>query len=176
MGVVPAAKAGIGSAINDATRELGGTLGVAVIGSVALSVYRSTLDDYISDPAVLTPARDSIGAAMAVGQQTGDPGIIFTAQQAWIDALQIGCWVAAGISVLGFALAAIYLPAHPQVHAEPASEVPPAPAPEQAALEAEPEQVCSECGSPIPRNDLRDRQALSGSTQASSKISASNLV
>ncbi len=45
MGVVPAAKAGIGSAVNDATRELGGTLGVAVIGSVALSLYRDAVPD-----------------------------------------------------------------------------------------------------------------------------------
>src|SRR5262249_58127077 len=39
MGVVPKEKAGVGSAINDATRELGGTLGVAVIGSAVASIY-----------------------------------------------------------------------------------------------------------------------------------------
>ena len=39
MGVVPKAKAGVGSAVNDATRLLGGTLGVAVIGSVYASLY-----------------------------------------------------------------------------------------------------------------------------------------
>ena len=43
MGVVPRAKAGVGSAVNDATRLLGGTLGVAVIGSVYASVYASRL-------------------------------------------------------------------------------------------------------------------------------------
>ncbi len=42
MGVIPKEKAGIGSAINDATRELGGTLGVAVIGSVFASLYSCT--------------------------------------------------------------------------------------------------------------------------------------
>ena len=44
MGVVPTAKAGVGSAVNDATRLLGGTLGVAVIGSVYASMYASRLD------------------------------------------------------------------------------------------------------------------------------------
>ena len=43
MGAVPAAKAGVGSAINDATRILGGTLGVAVIGSIYASLYASRL-------------------------------------------------------------------------------------------------------------------------------------
>src|SRR5205814_4488577 len=43
MGVVPKAKAGVGSAVNDATRLLGGTLGVAVIGSIYASFYASRL-------------------------------------------------------------------------------------------------------------------------------------
>ena len=45
MGVVPKAKAGVGSAVNDATRLLGGTLGVAVIGSIYASLYASRLDE-----------------------------------------------------------------------------------------------------------------------------------
>ena len=53
MGVVPKAKAGIGSAVNDATRLLGSTLGVAVIGSVYASLYNSRLTDRL--PAALTP-------------------------------------------------------------------------------------------------------------------------
>ena len=47
MGVVPKAKAGVGSAINDATRLLGGTLGVAVIGSVYASLYASRLTELL---------------------------------------------------------------------------------------------------------------------------------
>ena len=48
MGVVPSAKAGIGSAVNDATRLLGGTLGVAVIGSVYASLYAARLTAALS--------------------------------------------------------------------------------------------------------------------------------
>src|SRR2546427_374359 len=48
MGVVPRAKAGVGSAVNDATRLLGGTLGVAVIGSVYASIYASRLADALA--------------------------------------------------------------------------------------------------------------------------------
>ena len=47
MGVVPRAKAGVGSAVNDATRLLGGTLGVAIIGSVYASLYSSRLTEHL---------------------------------------------------------------------------------------------------------------------------------
>jgi EmrB/QacA subfamily drug resistance transporter len=155
MGVVPAAKAGIGSAVNDATRELGGTLGVAVIGSVSLSVYRESLADDITDPAVLGPAQDSVGAAMAVAAQTGDPNITFLAQQAFIDALQIGCWVAAAVCAVGVVLAAIYLPAHPVAPDEKRPD--PTAAPPRAELPVS-ASVCEECGAPLPSPPLPERR------------------
>src|SRR5262249_41955657 len=68
MGVVPKEKAGIGSAVNDATRELGATLGVAIIGSVYASLYASGIRDAAGSlPAsALHAASESIGAAFAV--------------------------------------------------------------------------------------------------------------
>ena len=68
MGVVPKAKAGVGSAVNDATRLLGGTLGVAVIGSVYASLYAARLTSLL--PAGLPASIDrtahaSVGAALA---------------------------------------------------------------------------------------------------------------
>ena len=74
MGVVPIDKAGVGSAVNDATRELGGTLGVAVIGSVYASLYHSGLDapDLVVDRRrASAPRKESIGAAIATAQQLG---------------------------------------------------------------------------------------------------------
>jgi len=73
MGVVPKAKAGIGSAVNDATRLLGSTLGVAVIGSVYASLYNNRLSDRL--PAALAPrlartAHDSVGGALALANRT----------------------------------------------------------------------------------------------------------
>lgn len=100
MGVVPAAKAGIGSAVNDATRELGGTLGVAVIGSVALSLYRDAVPEGV---------RSSLGAAV----QTGDPRIIAVARDGFLDGLTAGCFVAGSVALVGAVLTARYLPAHP---------------------------------------------------------------
>jgi len=58
MGSLPPDKAGIGSAVNDATRELGGTLGVAVVGSVCSSVYVASLAD------------SELGSALPAGPST----------------------------------------------------------------------------------------------------------
>src|SRR5215216_6780006 len=69
MGAVPRAKAGVGSAINDATRILGGTLGVAVIGSIYASLYATRLTSTLGDrvPASLSlEAHRSVGAAFGV--------------------------------------------------------------------------------------------------------------
>src|SRR6201992_4023367 len=77
MGVVPKAKAGVGSAMNDATRLLGGTLGVAVIGSVYASLYASRLADLL--PAALpggaaATAKESVGGALGGAGGAGGGG------------------------------------------------------------------------------------------------------
>jgi len=113
MGVVPAAKAGIGSAVNDATRELGGTLGVAVIGSLALSLYRDGVAELPAPRPVRDLAADSLGAAQAAAQQIGDPALLAGAQSAFLDGLTIGCFVAAAVALTGALVTARYLPAHP---------------------------------------------------------------
>src|SRR3954451_7967758 len=77
MGVVPTAKAGVGSAVNDATRLLGGTLGVAVIGSVYASLFASKLTSGLPSalPAHLPrDAHDSAGAALAVADRLASTG------------------------------------------------------------------------------------------------------
>ena len=63
--VLPPARAGVGSAVNDATRELGGTLGVAVVGSVFSSVYAANL----ADGALGRTARQRAGAGQGLGRR-----------------------------------------------------------------------------------------------------------
>ena len=119
MGVVPKEKAGIGSAVNDATRELGATLGVAIIGSVYASLYASGIEDAAgSVPApALDAASESIGAALAVSSQLGPAGqpLLEAAQTAFFDGFQLGCLVAATVLIAGAAFAARYLPSRPTV-------------------------------------------------------------
>ena len=124
MGVVSKDKAGIGSAVNDATREVGGTLGVAVIGSVFASLYASSFDgaavSKVLPPEALSTARESIGAAQAVAERANTlagPGIanqiLDVANQGFFDGLAAGCLVAAGVTLFGCIFAAIFLPARP---------------------------------------------------------------
>jgi EmrB/QacA subfamily drug resistance transporter len=126
MGAVSRRQAGVGSAVNDSTRLLGGTLGVAVIGSVYASLYGSRLTATL--PAGL-PARvsdiahQSLGAAYAVsGQVPGTLGqVIHTAAtNAFLHGLSIGCLVAGGVAAAGAILAVLFLPAQP---ASPATTV-----------------------------------------------------
>jgi EmrB/QacA subfamily drug resistance transporter len=122
MGVVPAGKAGVGSAVNDATRLLGGTLGVAVIGSVYASVYASRLTSTL--PALphglASIAHSSTGAAFAVSGRLAATGhallaghVHGAAAEALVRGLSAGCLVAAAVAAAGAAAAALLLPAQP---------------------------------------------------------------
>jgi hypothetical protein len=69
MAAVPMNKAGVGSAVNDTTREVGGALGIAVLGSVANSTYSSAIsDDLLAQlpPEAAEAVGESVGAALAV--------------------------------------------------------------------------------------------------------------
>ena len=132
MGVVPAANAGIGSAVNDATRLLGGTLGVAVIGSAYASLYASRLSSALSGrlPAAVAPAaRASVGAALTVADRlagSGHPALAATvrdrASAAFFDGFHVANYLAAGVAAAGAVMALALLPAHPWVSGDDATE------------------------------------------------------
>ncbi|KQS00535.1 transporter [Williamsia sp. Leaf354] len=123
MGMVAPEKAGMGSAVNDATRELGGTLGVAVIGSVALSVYREKLDGLALPSQLTDPARDSIGAALEASriaaERFGEAGarageqLAGLARAGFVDGFATGCIVAGCVTAVAGVLTLVFLPAHP---------------------------------------------------------------
>jgi hypothetical protein len=117
MGSLNADKAGVGSAVNDTTRELGGTLGVAVVGSVFSSVYINALDDggvynQLSDEAQVATA-ESVGAAQVVAPQLGDNAAAYLNEvsEAFLSGFGVACLVVAGVAATGAALAARFLPA-----------------------------------------------------------------
>ena len=122
MGSLPPAKAGVGSAVNDTARELGGTLGVAIVGSVFSSIYASRLGDAfagspVPDEAVAI-AQESVGAATEVARQAGETagpeaqGFVTDAvNSAFIDGWHAGSWVSCAVVILGALLAWRFLPA-----------------------------------------------------------------
>jgi hypothetical protein len=119
MGAVSRRQAGVGSAVNDSTRLLGGTLGVAVIGSVYASLYGSRLTATLPAgvPARVSDiAHQSLGAAYAVsGRVPGALGraVHDAATNAFIHGLSVGALVAGGVAAAGAILAAVFLPAQP---------------------------------------------------------------
>jgi hypothetical protein len=123
MGVVPAAKAGVGSAVNDATRLLGGTLGVAVIGSLYASIYASRLTAKLPphlSAARVDTAHASAGAALAIAHQLAHAGqpalgaaVHAAAAGAFIRGLSIACLASGTIAGVGALVALALLPAHP---------------------------------------------------------------
>jgi EmrB/QacA subfamily drug resistance transporter len=123
LSVLPPAKAGIGSAVNDATREAGGTLGVAVIGSVYGSLYLRQLGHgaIAQLPAQLyAAARSSVGAAVEVAQHLHAPYLLASVNSAFMSGMRAGCLVAAGVCALG-AVGALALPG--RLHISPVQPV-----------------------------------------------------
>jgi hypothetical protein len=148
MGAVPRDKAGVGSAVNDATRILGGTLGVAVIGSVYASLYASRLGTALTvqvPDAVASAAQRSVGGAFGAGAQldaTGHAGLARTlhhaASAAFFDGFAAACLVGAGVAAAGAILAVTLIPAHPPRAESQASEGPDAPSASLGVVQPEP--------------------------------------
>ncbi|MGH3668554.1 MAG: MFS transporter, partial [Acidimicrobiia bacterium] len=127
MGSLPLAKAGVGSAMNDTTRQVGGALGVAILGSILASSYASSMVPAVSTlPAeAADAASDSIGGALAVAQAVGDAGaaLVEAARAAFIDGMGVAIWVAAGVTLAGAIVTWLFLPARPLEGTSGADEV-----------------------------------------------------
>jgi MFS transporter, DHA2 family, multidrug resistance protein len=117
MGSLPAAKAGVGSAVNDTVREVGGALGVAVLGSVLASQYTGAISSTTATlPANAShAATDSLGGAVVVAQQIGGTtgaSLLEAARAAYLDGFGLALTIAAVVAAAGAAVAAIWLPAY----------------------------------------------------------------
>jgi DHA2 family multidrug resistance protein-like MFS transporter len=102
MTSVPLSKAGVGSAVNDTTRELGGALGIALLGSIANTAYRSGIDlSGVRLPAgTRAAAQESIGAADAIaGRIPGGDALASQAASAFTDAFKLANTLSVGIAL-----------------------------------------------------------------------------
>src|SRR6516164_1866190 len=132
MGAISTAKAGVGSAVNDSTRLIGGTLGVAVIGSVYLSVYGTRLTATMPAAVpgrIAAIAHQSVGAAyLAAGKiaALGHPALGLAlhhaSTNAFLRGLTIGALVAGGVAAVGAVLAVRFLPAQPAPPVSPTAK------------------------------------------------------
>jgi EmrB/QacA subfamily drug resistance transporter len=118
MGALRVDQAGAGSAVNDTVREVGGTLGVAVVGSVMATVYAPAVRDALA--ALPAAARDAAGDSVMAGLAVAPAGSADAVRQAFLDGLATGSWVCAGACAVGALAAFVLLPA--RVATAPATE------------------------------------------------------
>jgi len=126
MGSLPPAKAGVGSAMNDTTRQMGGALGVAVIGSILATSYRPGVTDALTSlgaPAdVITKAKDSVaGAVQAAATMPSSLGdaVAGAARGEFVDAFGGALLVAAVVVAVAAVVVFLFLPARAHDAREP---------------------------------------------------------
>lgn len=117
MSAVPARRAGAGSAMNDATRELGAALGVAVLGSVAASRYAAGIADAIAplSPVDQASASASLGAALQTAAHLPQElagALVSAAEESFVTGIQIASLTGAVLCAIASALVLKFLPRH----------------------------------------------------------------
>ncbi len=115
MSAVPPRRAGAGSAMNDATRELGAALGVAVMGSVAASQYASRIDSLTAGlpAAAQESARASLAGALQTATQLPEPAgraLQAGADAAFIDGVHFAVTVGSILAAIAAVVVLRYLP------------------------------------------------------------------
>ena len=124
---LPPEKQGVASAVNDVSRELGGALGIAVLGSVLNDAYRSGVEPSTAGlpPEAAEHARSSVAAAMELGHSLGAQGaqLATAAQSAFMDGLTLSMLVGAAFLVMGAVFVALRAPGRAESRANAAAEV-----------------------------------------------------
>ena len=126
MAAVPERDAGVGSALNDVSRQLGGALGVAIIGSIVNNAYRANLIDRAADldPDAVRAAGEGIGVASRVAATLApDQARELTRQanEAFVDAITRGFTISVCVLVAGLLVAAVMIPKRTRVRQAQAS-------------------------------------------------------
>ena len=122
MGELPAERAGVGSAINDVSREVGGTLGVAISGSVFASLYGPKLGELISGfnmpEEVVAIAKESAGAGFAVASKAptaeASEAIRGAVSEAFMHGFHSATFTGAAVAFVGALCALKFLPSRRQ--------------------------------------------------------------
>ena len=125
MGSLPPAKAGIGSAMNDTTRQVGGALGVAILGSVFASAYTAQLGPALvgAPAAVAQAAKQSVGAALGVAHSLGGAAgeaLTAAARSSFVHAMDRALVAGSVIALAGAVVALLWLPNRARPAVEPA--------------------------------------------------------
>ncbi|NUT37076.1 MAG: MFS transporter [Hamadaea sp.] len=129
MASVPREKAGVGSAVNNTVRQVGGALGVAILGSVLSSVYRGEMSDTVDALPAQVPqqARDGISESVAGAHAVADAfagtpaaglanGLVKAADAAFVDAVHAAAIGSVVVGLIGLAVVLRWLPGKGKPH------------------------------------------------------------
>ncbi|MFE3247295.1 MFS transporter [Streptomyces sp. NPDC059209] len=114
MQALPREKAGSGSAVNNTFRQVGGALGIAVLGSLLSTTYRGEIEGHLD--AVPAAARDAAGesieATTAVAEKLGPAGapLVSAANDAFLSAMHVTALGSAGVALIGTVVVALFMP------------------------------------------------------------------
>jgi EmrB/QacA subfamily drug resistance transporter len=125
---LPREKQGVASAVNDVSRELGGALGIAVLGSVLNTAYRSSVESAttILPAGVVHQASSSLAQAQALGARLGPPGarLAAHAESAFVHGFNLALLVGAGVLIGGALFVAWRAPGREESTANATAELP----------------------------------------------------
>ncbi|WP_345659293.1 MFS transporter [Streptomyces venetus] len=114
MQALPREKAGSASALSNTFRQVGGALGIAVLGSVLSTAYRTGIEDKLGllPPAVRHTAGESIEATLGVAAKLGPRGeaLVTPANDAFLHAMHVTALWGAGVALIGTVVVALFLP------------------------------------------------------------------
>jgi MFS family permease len=105
LGALSGERSGSGSALIQALRQAGATIGIAILGTVLATQYRSELGDLDVEP-----IRDGVNAGVAVAKSAGDPSLLHEVQQSFVSGMGVMLWVCAGICAVALVLATRFTP------------------------------------------------------------------
>jgi EmrB/QacA subfamily drug resistance transporter len=111
MSPLSAERSGVGSALLMTTRQVGGAVGVAILGTVLSSGYQAGLDLTGLPAPVAAAARASVNTGVRVAEQLHLPGLLSSVRDAFVHGMDATLWVSAGLATLGVLIAAAFLPA-----------------------------------------------------------------
>ena len=110
LSALSAERSGSGSALISAMRQVGATIGVAVLGTVLESVYRGHLDVTGLPAAAATAAKSSVVAGVAVAHELGSAALLDSVRHAFVQGMDTMLWVCGGIALASAILALLFLP------------------------------------------------------------------
>ncbi|NGO77930.1 MFS transporter [Streptomyces sp. YC504] len=117
MQALPREKAGSASALSNTFRQVGGALGIAILGSVLSASYRSSIEGHLTalPPEAQHAAGESIEATLGVARSLGERGeaLVAPAYNAFLDAMHITALCGAGVALIGVVVVALFLPGRP---------------------------------------------------------------